>query len=84
MKFLCLRGNILPYVVFDMGDHFGCGPSTGSGTEIIQYDMFELFEKSRKLFGAFATEDTEDGGYHLELDRFQFTFFKLFSREEPI
>ena len=51
---------------------------------IIQYDVFELSEESGEVVGTFATEDAEDRGDHLELERFQFSFFRLFRRVEPI
>lgn len=46
--------------------------------------MLELSEELGELFGSFAMEDAEDSGDHLELDGFQFTFFRLFRRVEPI
>ena len=52
--------------------------------KIIQYDVFELSEESGEVVGTFATEDAEDRGDHLELERFQFSFFRLFRRVEPI
>ena len=51
---------------------------------IIQYDVFELSEESGEVVGTFATENAEDRGDHLELERFQFSFFRLFRRVEPI
>ena len=36
--------------------------------------MSELLEELGELFGAFAMEDAEDPGDHLELDGFQFAF----------
>ena len=50
----------------------------------IEYDVGEVVEESGEMVGAFAMEDTEDPGDHLELDGFQFTFFRLFRRVEPI
>ena len=46
--------------------------------------MSELLEELGELFGAFAMEDAEDPGDHLELDGFQFAFLRLFRRVEPI
>ena len=46
--------------------------------------MGEVVEESGEMVGAFAMEDAEDPGDHLELDGFQFTFFRLFRRVEPI
>ncbi len=51
---------------------------------LIQYDVLELCEEFRELFRAFAMEDAEDPGDHLELDGFQSPFLKLFRRLEPI
>lgn len=50
----------------------------------IEYDVGEVIKESGELFGTFAMEDAEDSGDHLELDGFQFTFFRLFRRVEPI
>ena len=50
----------------------------------IEDDVGEVGEESVELFGTFAMEDTEEPGDHLELDGFQFTFFRLFRRGEPI
>ena len=46
--------------------------------------MGEVGEEGGELFGTFAMEDAEDPVDHLELDGFQFTFFRLFRRVEPI
>ena len=46
--------------------------------------MSELLEELGEVVGTFAMEDAEDPGDHLELDGFQFTFFRLFRRVEPI
>ena len=46
--------------------------------------MSELSEKVGELFWSFAMEDAEDPGNHLELDGFQFTFFRRFRRVDPI
>ena len=50
----------------------------------IQNDVLELSEEFRELFRTLAMEDAEDPGDHLKLDGFQFAFFKLFRRLEPI
>jgi hypothetical protein len=50
----------------------------------IEYDVGEAGEEGGELVGTFAMEDAEDPGDHLELDGFQFTFFRLFRRVEPI
>ena len=50
----------------------------------IQYDLLEMSEEFGELFWPFAMEDAEDPSNHLELDGFQFTFFRLFRRVEPI
>jgi hypothetical protein len=50
----------------------------------IEYDVGEVVKEVRELIGTFAMEDAEDPGDHLELDGFQFTFFRLFRRVEPI
>ena len=43
-----------------------------------------MSEEFGELFRPFAMEDAEDPGNHLELDGFQFAFFRLFRRVEPI